>query len=393
MDGFLRFGWTRNPSVGDMGEFLRNVLKQETDSRVRALARLLLNKGRELREVRFPGALQAQLDAISDHAIPHYQTPDAEADTQKRLQQVEALAGAEPTPMRDLDLIRVQVAEALHRQTRAPAQREDGYPTPPEILADLRRRNVSISDARFDALFEFVEIEPGDFIMGSPDAVPGGWRDDEIPHPVKITRGFALGRKEVTREVWKEVMGQLPTEPESFLVEPPSEKLPVIFVSWNDANHFVSALTLLRKHKGEVYRLPTEAEWEYAARGGQKVDSDQRQWPFSYGKDGSQAKDFGVVGREAMQPVASRKPNPLGLYDMYGNVWEWVEDSEGNPKDAPYNPTYGHPVNRTSAPGRIIRGGSWLNDPSMSARSASRQDPLSELRNNLIGFRIARTRP
>ncbi len=392
MDVFLGFDWNEDPAGGKMGEFLRKVQKGEPDSKVRVLAGLLLTKGRGVPD-KFPDALRAQLDAIAGHPIPHYQEPSVEGDVQKRLQQVETLAGAEHTPTRDLDLIRVQMIEALERLTGSLRQRDDGYPTPPEILADLRRRNVSISDARFDALFEFLEIEPGEFLMGSPNNEPGKTYEEGARHPVKITRAFALGKTEVTQEMWKEVMGKLPRT-----IDTLNDKLPVTHVNWYDANHFAAALTLLRRHKGEVYRLPSEAEWEYAARGGQKVGTEQRQWAFSFGKDASLVHEFAAVrkpedGFNPSLPLAgSHKPNPLGLHDMHGSVWEWCADTYEDSTAIVDDPAYGHPVNLKTGLTRVMRSGSFIVEPER-ARSASRTGAGPVLRIGGVGIRLTRTKP
>ncbi len=176
---------------------------------------------------------------------------------------------------------------------------------------------------------EMIWIEPGMFVMGLTEEQKqmlksqGEWSnsmDCELPaHRVTISRGFWLGKYEITWGQWESVMGAWPWPDEDH----PSENLnyPAVYISWNDVQHFVSKLN--DEEEKEVYRLPTEAEWEYACRAGTIT-----QWFF--GKDKSQLKDYAWycantsdIEEEYAHEVGRKLPNPWGLYDMYGNVWEW----------------------------------------------------------------------
>ena len=157
---------------------------------------------------------------------------------------------------------------------------------------------------------------------------------------------------------------------------------PVIHVSWNDANAYGQWLT---EKTGQTWRLPTEAEWEYAARGGEQGAKDRLTYAGSNNLDEvgwytENTKDTGT------RPVGGKKPNQLGLYDMSGNVWEWCQDWYGDyPSGSQTNPT-----GPTSGSYRVIRGGSWNDDPTY-CRVAVRSYFSPDYRSNVVGFRLART--
>jgi formylglycine-generating enzyme required for sulfatase activity len=184
----------------------------------------------------------------------------------------------------------------------------------------------------------FVLIKPGSMIVGKFDPTvskmgfvgPGGApevsdsilnvaeamaKKDAMPgFPVSISHAYYLGKYEVTQAEWKKVMGNNPSVFQGNKVKDNAERHPVENVSWNDAQAFVQKLNAMEKGKA-VYRLPTEFEWEYAARAGAKDD-------ISWASIGSMA----VIANLATMPVGTKKPNAWGLYDMLGNVWEWVQD-------------------------------------------------------------------
>ena len=184
----------------------------------------------------------------------------------------------------------------------------------------------------------FVLIKPGSMIVGKFDPTvskmgfvgPGGAPEvsDSILHlaeamakkdampgfPVTINRPYYLGKYEVTQEEWKKVMGSNPSVFQGKKVKDNADRHPVESVSWADAEAFIQKLNAMEKGKA-VYRLPTEFEWEYAARAGAKDD-------ISWANIGSMA----VIANLTTMPVGTKKPNAWGLYDMLGNVWEWVGD-------------------------------------------------------------------
>ena len=224
---------------------------------------------------------------------------------------------------------------------------------------------------------KFAWIPPGTFLMGSPpnEAERGG---DETRHKVTLTKGFYLGVHQVTQAQWQAVMG---ANPSHFNGE---SNLPVENVSWYDAVAFCEALG---KKDGKTYRLPTEAEWEYACRAGTKtafhfgktISTDQANYDGTYtyrkGKEG--------LDRQKSTPVGSFPPNAWGLYDMHGNVWEWCADWYG-----PYpKGVLKDPQGFVSGDARVLRGGGWVYQP-RDCRSASRDGSAPGYRGDNLGCRV-----
>ncbi len=225
---------------------------------------------------------------------------------------------------------------------------------------------------------EFVYIPPtGDegFMMGSP-ATEKSREKDEKQHKVILTKDFYLQATEVTQKQWKPVMGANPSYFKG-------DNVPVENVSWNDARKFIEKLN--EKEGANKYRLPTEAEWEYACRAGRKT---AYYWGDTIdGKYCWYGKNTWGVGQEHAHEVKKKRPNAWGLYDMSGNVWEWCEDwydeeyYDKSPGEDPQGPRTGD--------FRVLRGGSWLDDPRY-CRSAFRIKYYPDFTFNGLGFRIAR---
>ncbi len=186
---------------------------------------------------------------------------------------------------------------------------------------------------------------------------------------------FYIGKYEVTQKEWKEVMGNNPSKFKG-------ENLPVERVSWNDIQEY---LKKLNRKTGGNYRLPTEAEWEYAARGGVSASSTTYSGSDTVGdvawcSSNSSSKTHSVGGK---------KPNELGIYDMTGNVWEWCSDWYG--KDYYSNSSNSNPQGPSNGSYRVRRGGSWGSDASY-CRMAVRVYYYPSGSGSLIGFRVLRTR-
>ena len=229
----------------------------------------------------------------------------------------------------------------------------------------------------FDGI-EFVKIPPGEFLMGSTSRHA---RDDEKPVTrVRISKGFYLGKTEVTQSQWQAVMGDNPSYSKDG-----GDDCPVEMVPWNDVQEFIGKLNA--RSGGERYRLPTEAEWEYAARAGTTTDTYAGNVTEPNGNDP-------VVNRIAWyrensggqtQPVGQKASNGFGLYDMLGNVWEWVGDWYGDyPGGAATDP--GGPG---SGSARVIRGGNW-DLIAGDCRSANRFSFLPGFGVHILGFRLLR---
>jgi len=231
-------------------------------------------------------------------------------------------------------------------------------------------------------------IPPGEFTMGSadtdPDAESSSGDDEKPQHLVKITKPYYLSAFEVTQQQYEKVMGTRPRQGEVNVKEGPDN--PATYVSWNDAREFCRQLSA---QEGVEYRLPTEAEWEYACRAGTTT-------AFSFGDDASQLgryawyrKNAWDIGERYAHRVGQKLPNSWGLYDMHGNVWEWCHDWYGPYGSArvvsdPQGPALG--INR------LLRGGSFTNRPSL-VRSANRNDNWPTFRSDNVGFRPSRTYP
>lgn len=217
----------------------------------------------------------------------------------------------------------------------------------------------------------FKLIKPGSFMMGSPRN-EAKREIDEVLHKVTLTKGFYIQTTEVTQAQWAALMKNNP----SFFYECGHE-CPVESVSWSDVHKFINQLN--EKEYGRRYRLPTEAEWEYAARAGTST-------AYSFGKDSNKLKDYAWYNGNAdkIQPVAGKKPNAWGLYDMYGNVWEWCQDWYGDylleDVEEPWGPSDGLY--------RVKRGGSWVRNASR-CRSAFRDGFKPGFRYYDLGFRLA----
>jgi formylglycine-generating enzyme required for sulfatase activity len=218
----------------------------------------------------------------------------------------------------------------------------------------------------------FVYLPPGSFMMGSP-ANESDHDSDEKQHRVTLTKGFYIQTTEVTQGQWKEVMGNNPSD-----FNHCGDDCPVEQVSWNDAQDFLSKLN--RIEGTSKYRLPTEAEWEYAARAGSTTR-------FCFGDDERRLGEYAWYDSNSMEKthtVAKKRPNTWGLYDMHGNVWEWCQVRFG---DYPSS-SVADPNGPSSGSHRVYRGGSWISNPRY-CWSAFRGRNFSVLRNGYLGIRLA----
>ena len=216
-----------------------------------------------------------------------------------------------------------------------------------------------------------VRVAGGTFLMGATVEQGSDASSDENPvHEVTLS-GYYIGKYEVTQEEWQAVMDSNPSNDKA------SVKLPVERVSWNDCQEFIRRLNVLT---GKTFRLPTEAEWEYAARGGVK----SRGYKYSGSNDiGSVAWYCDNSGHNT-HAVGYKQPNELGLYDMSGNVWEWCSDWFGlYPSSSQTNPS-----GASSGSVRVFRGGGWIYDAE-GCRVSYRGSNAPSLRISFLGLRLA----
>lgn len=231
---------------------------------------------------------------------------------------------------------------------------------------------------------DMVALPSGSFNMGAND----GDTDEAPVHRVALAKPFAIGKTEITQGQWRAVMQD---QRRSITGNDPSffsscgDDCPVEQVSWNDVQIFIQKLNAKTRKQ---YRLPSEAEWEYACRAGQRQrycgsdDVDSVAWY------GASADAEGNSGK-ATTRVGSKEANAFGLYDMSGSVWEWTEDSyHDNYKGAPGDGR----AWQSDGKRRVLRGGSWFNGL-QSVRAASRHKDAPTFRSKFVGFRLVRTTP
>jgi len=224
----------------------------------------------------------------------------------------------------------------------------------------------SLADVTVNSIaMKLTLIKPGSFMMGSDSGIP----NEKPVHKVTLTEPFYIGVHEVTQEQYEKVMKANP----AYFKGP---KRPVEAVSWNDAQEFCRRLSKMENRR---YRLPTEAEWEYACRAG---TSTEYYWGSNF--DPRYAWLTHKSG-QATHDVGTRLPNAWGLYDMSGNVWEWCEDwyaeypASSDEQVDPKGPSAGK--------SRVLRGGSWFSYPGY-CRSADRSRSTPDYRSSSVGFRI-----
>ncbi|MDH4153933.1 MAG: SUMF1/EgtB/PvdO family nonheme iron enzyme [Nitrospira sp.] len=225
---------------------------------------------------------------------------------------------------------------------------------------------------------QMIRISPGSFLMGGSK-----YKEEGPIHEVRFAKSFAMARYETTFDEYDrfaQATGrQLPNDQGWG-----RGRRPVINVFWSDAKAYAQWLS---QQTGQRYRLPTEAEWEYAARSGGKDET----WAGT--SDESQLKDYAVYGSGKTEPVGSKKPNGLGFYDMSGNVWEWVEDCwHDNFGGASTDGSAWLDTHDGNCGQRVLRGGSWLDDPG-TLRASLRGRDLTDFRNGLLGFRLVQDIP
>lgn len=256
-------------------------------------------------------------------------------------------------------------------------------------LLTLITFSVCANETRRNHLdMEFVYISPGEFQMGTRmdnaqmiedemlNPEPGVFDDESPKHLVKISKGFWLQRTEVTQSQWQQVMENNPG-PQEYWQRDDWRELPVVSVSWFMAQRFIEELN--KVDKDFHYRLPTEAEWEYAARAG---SDDVRPYPVSLL---SEYAWFIKSSGDKPQPVATRKPNAWGLYDTLGNAWEWVNDWYS--QDTYQKSSRTDPQGPAEGRSRVRRGGSY-HCPLYQTRPAYRAANPPGTAYSVIGFRL-----
>ncbi|MCE9557029.1 MAG: SUMF1/EgtB/PvdO family nonheme iron enzyme [Planctomycetes bacterium] len=321
-------------------------------------------------------ASKAQLQARAVHwyqqALPQVEDALSKIKIQKRLDEAGPQEKAEP-----------QEKVATHEK-EAPQEKQEKAATP-AIAGAGKSGSVKTNSIGM----KLVLVAPGEFIMGSPPGEPERTAE-EVQHRVKISKPFYIGMFEVTQAEYLRVMGNNPSKHvtgSGNLVDKDTRRFPVEQITWHDAMSFCQRLGEKEKKK---YRLPTEAEWEYACRAGTTS-------AFSFGNSASSAQGnfnghvpYGgapkleLLGRATF--VGAYAPNRLGLHDMHGNVFEWCWDSYA-PDSYARSPAVDPVGPQGAGPERVIRGGCW-GDPGNLCRSASRNQRNGTQSFDHVGFRV-----
>lgn len=250
-----------------------------------------------------------------------------------------------------------KAAEEARKKAEAEARRK--------AEEEKKRGIIKVGDVEF----KMIHVEGGTFTMGATPEMEDPYNWEKPAHQVTLS-SYSIGETPVTQALWQAVMG---SKPSSFK----GVNNPVESVSWNDCQEFIK---ILNQKTGKKFRLLTEAEWEFAARGGNKSNHTQ----YSGSDNLDDVAWFDSNSGSKTHPVKNKKPNELGIYDMSGNVWEWCQDWYGNYK----NGSQTNPVGPTSGSDRVSRGGSWDDDARNCRLSyRSNRSPGNTYSNR--GFRLA----
>ena len=216
---------------------------------------------------------------------------------------------------------------------------------------------------------DMVRVEAGTFTMGATAEMINPHKDEKPTHRVTLTNDYYIGKYEVTQALWKAVMGNNPSNFKG-------DNLPVENVSWDDCQEFISKLNRIT---GKTFRLPTEAEWEYAARGGNK----SRGYQYSGSRNLSHVAWYENNSGHKTHAVGTKQPNELGIYDMSGNVWEWCQDWYGKYSSS----SQVNPIGINNGSNRVRRGGSWSSFD-RDCRSSYRGSITPGYRDISLGLRL-----
>jgi formylglycine-generating enzyme required for sulfatase activity len=258
--------------------------------------------------------------------------------------------------------------------------KKDGYGTDSKTVSILEGQTASLSGVltnvdnisipvKYGISIDMVRVEAGTFTMGATAEMKNTEDSEKPTHRVTLTNDYYIGKYEVTQALWQAVMGD---DPSYFK----GDNLPVEAVTWDDCQEFIGKLNRIT---GKTFRLPTEAEWEYAARGGNK----SRGYQYSGSNNPSNVAWYDDNSGDKTHAVGTKQPNELGIYDMSGNVWEWCQDRLG----AYSSSSQVNPTGANSGSYRVSRGGSWCEFARL-CRSSCRDLTSPGNRNYDLGLRL-----
>ena len=258
--------------------------------------------------------------------------------------------------------------------------KKDGYGTDSKTVSILEGQTASLSGVltnvdnisipvKYGISIDMVRVEAGTFTMGATAEMKNTEDSEKPTHRVTLTNDYYIGKYEVTQALWQAVMGD---DPSYFK----GDNLPVEAVTWDDCQEFIGKLNRIT---GKTFRLPTEAEWEYAARGGNK----SRGYQYSGSNNPSNVAWYDDNSGDKTHAVGTKQPNELGIYDMSGNVWEWCQDwYETYSSSSQVNPT-----GANSGSCRVVRGVSWYNN-ARDCRLSLRGSNTPDFRSSNLGLRL-----
>ena len=342
----------------ELGNYLKPVVSVETNNaQTPQFGRLSAGEGE------FMFVLQEGLtEAVSEAERAKAEAEAAKRETERLRQQVEAERARKETEAAKAE------AERLRRELARMKEGGDRVKESDDRVSAPSGGEITVT-LPGGATMEMIWIPSGSFTMGSPDSDGMAYEGEKPQHKVTISEGFYLGKYEITEGQWASVMGGAAGQPD----HPKAE------ISWDDVQEFIGKLN--QAEGSEVYRLPTEAEWEYACRAGTNS-----RWSFgdSEGQLGSYAWYGENSGYEA-HTVGTKLPNGWGLYDMHGNVWEWVHDRYGSYTSG----SQADPTGAASGSNRVLRGGGFYYS-AQDARSADRGSNSPGFRGSNLGARLLR---
>ena len=242
----------------------------------------------------------------------------------------------------------------------------NGYASSSSVSSDGNEISIPVKNG---ITIDMVKVEAGTFMMGATSEMQNPWDDEKPVHQVTLTNDYYMGKYEVTQALWQAVMGSNPSKFKG-------DDLPVEKVSWNDCQEFISKLNGLT---GKMFRLPSEAEWEYAARGGKK----SRGFQYSGSSNISDVAWYDGNSGSKTHLVGTKQANELGLYDMCGNVLEWCQDWYGSYVSSSQT----NPTGAVSGSYRVYRGGSWYRN-ARYCRSSFRNGVAPDFRGIDLGLRL-----
>ena len=241
-----------------------------------------------------------------------------------------------------------------------------GFSSTSSVSSGSNEISIPVKDG---ITIDMVKVDAGSFMMGATSEMQNPYGDETPVHQVILTNDYYMGKYEVTQALWQAVMGNNPSRFKG-------DNLPVEQVSWNDCQEFIGKLNDLT---GRKFRLPTEAEWEYAARGGKK----SRSYQYSGSSNISDVAWYDGNSGSKTHPVGMKQANELGIYDMGGNVYEWCQDWYGSYVSSSQT----NPTGAVSGSYRVCRGGSWYYHAG-SCRSSFRSFDTLDGRYDNLGLRL-----